>query len=293
MGNLKITKKTISVRDVFEKKNSRLAKIIPGFVYNYLSKIVHEDESNEILYENKDKFGLDFVSASLRKLNTKIEIFGIENIPKTGKVTLISNHPLGGLDGLALMDTVGKVRKDLYFLANDILMILPNLNPLFVPVNKHGSNQEYRAVLNKSFSEENIILIFPAGLVSRKINNKVQDLEWKYSFLTQSKRNERNILPVYIEAQNSKRFYNLANWRKKLGIKINLEMFFLVDELFKFKNKTIKIYIGKPISYKVIDKRFKIKKWALIFRKFVYSLKNNPEIVLDDDFINSIKDKIK
>ena len=293
MGDLKITKKTIDLRDVFKKKSPGLARIIPGFVYNYLRKIVHEDESNEILYENKDKYGLDFVSASLKKLNTDIQVFGIENIPKTGKITLISNHPLGGLDGLALMDTVGKVRNDLFFLANDILMILPNLNPLFVPVNKHGSNQEYREVLSKSFSEENIILIFPAGLVSRKIDGKVQDLEWKYSFLTQSKRNKRDILPVYIEAYNSNRFYNLAYWRKKIGIKVNLEMFFLVDELFRFKNKTIKIYIGKPISYKVIDKRFKVKKWALIFRKFVYSLKNNPNAKFDDDFINSVKNEIK
>ncbi len=292
MGDLKITKKTIDLKEVFKKKSPRIAKMIPGFVYNYLRKIVHEDESNEILYENKDKYGLDFVSASLKKLNTDIQVYGIENIPKTGKVTLISNHPLGGLDGLALMDTVGKVRKDLYFLANDILMILPNLNPLFVPVNKHGSNQEYREVLNKSFSGENIILIFPAGLVSRKINGKIQDLEWKYSFLTQSKRNKRDILPVFVEAHNSKRFYNLAYWRKKFGIKANLEMFFLVDELFRFKNKTIKIYIGKPISYKVIDKRFKIKEWALIFRKFVYSLKDNPDAKFDDDFINSAKNEI-
>ncbi len=293
MRDLEITEKTIDLKDVFKKKNPQLAKIIPGFVYNYLRKIVHEEESNEILFENKDKYGLDFVSAALRKLNTDIQISGIENIPKTGKVTLISNHPLGGLDGLALMDTVGKIREDLYFLANDILMILPNLNPLFVPVNKHGSNQEYREVLSKTFSDKNIILIFPAGLVSRKINGEIRDLEWKYSFLTQSKRNKRDILPVFIEAYNSNRFYNIALWRKRLGIKANLEMFFLVDELFKFKNKAIKIYIGKPVSYKVIDKRFKTKEWALIFRKFVYSLKENPNIILDEEFIDSVKNEIK
>ncbi len=292
MADIKITKKTVNLREVFKKKNPRVAKLIPGFVYNYLSKIVHEDESNEILYENKDKTGLDFVRAVLEKLNVEIEIFGLENIPEKGKITLISNHPLGGLDGLALMDTVGKARKDLYFLANDILMILPNLNPLFVPVNKHGSNQEYREVLSKSFSDENVILIFPAGLVSRKIDGQIQDLEWKYSFLTQSKRNKRDIVPVYIEAQNSKRFYNIANWRKKLNIKANLEMFFLVDELFRFKNGIIKIYIGKPISYEIFDKRIKIKDWTLLCRKFVYSLKNNPDANFTD-FINSGKNKIE
>ncbi|HHH52261.1 MAG TPA: glycerol acyltransferase [Bacteroidetes bacterium] len=275
MADIQITKKTIDLKKVFKDKSPKVAKFIPGFVYSYLRKLVHEDEANEILYENRDKYGLDFLSAALKKLNANIKVFGLENIPETGKVTLISNHPLGGFDGMALMDTVGKVRKDFFFLANDILMVLPNLNPLFVPVNKHGSNQEYREVLNNTFSEDNLILIFPAGMVSRKIDGKIQDLDWKYSFLTQSKRNKRDILPVFVEAQNSNRFYNIANWRKKLGIKINIEMFFLVDELFKFRNKEVKIFIGKPISYKIIDDRFTIKEWALIFRKHVYSLKDD------------------
>jgi len=289
MAGIKITEKTIDVKNIFEKKNPTLAKFIPGFVYSYIRKMVHQDRANRILFENKDKYGLDFVRASLEDINADIEIFGLENIPSNGKITLISNHPLGGFDGLALMDTVGRVRKDFYFLANDILMMLPNLKTLFVPVNKHGSNQEYRQVLNQSFSEENIILIFPSGMVSRKIDGIIQDLEWKYSFLTQSKRNQRDIVPVFIEAENSNKFYNIGYWRKKLRIKANIEMFFLVDEMFNFGGKKMKIYIGKPISYTEIDKRYSIKDWANIYREFVYSLKENVNINFDEDFIKSVK----
>lgn len=292
MGELKITEKTIDIKDVFYKKNPTLAKVIPGFVYNFLRKLVHEDEINKILYDNKDKYGLDFVRATLNDLGADIQIEGLENIPPEGKSTLISNHPLGGYDGLALMDAVGRVRKDLYFLANDILMLLPNLKPLFVPVNKLGTNLDYARTINEAFTKENIILVFPAGLVSRKINGVIQDLEWKMTFLTKSKRNKRDIIPAYVEGKNSNRFYNIARWRKKLGIKFNVEMALLVDELFRFKNKTLKIIIGKPVSYKIIDNRFTLKQWALIFREHVYNLKNNPSAPLDDAMIKKISKKL-
>ena len=293
MADIKITEKTIGVKEIFMKKNPRLAKLIPEFVYNFIRKIAHEDQANRILFENKDKYGTDFVSAALEDMNADIKIHGLDNIPPKGKYTLISNHPLGGFDGLALIDTVGKVRKDIYFLANDILMMLPNVKPLFVPVNKHGSNQEHRQVMNKAFADENIILIFPAGMVSRKIDGKIQDLDWKYSFLTQSKRNERNIIPVFIDGHNSNKFYNIGYWRKKFGIKANLEMFFLANELFSFGSKTLNIYIGKPISYKIIDKNKPIKEWALIFREFVYSLKENIDLKFDTEFIEKFNKKNK
>jgi len=276
MSDLKIKEKTFDVKEVFRKKSPVISKFVPGFVYKYLRKIIHEDEGNDILYRNKDKFGVDFVNASLDDLQAKLNIRGLENIPKTGKCILISNHPLGGFDGLALMKTVGMVRKDFYFLANDILMFLPNLKPLFVPINKHGSSKDYINTLNKAFEEDNLILIFPAGLVSRKINGKIQDLEWKNTFLSRAKRNQRDIIPVYIDGKNTNWFYNLANWRKKLGIKANLEMFYLVDELFKQKGKTLDIYIGKPIPYQTFDKRKKGKEWIQSIREHVYNLKDNP-----------------
>ncbi len=277
MNDIRITEKTIDVRKVFSDKNPALARLIPGFIYSYLKRIVHEDENNQMLFQNKDQFGSEFISACLEKMGAKINVIGAENIPATGKQILISNHPLGGYDGMALMDVVGKIRKDFYSLSNDILLVLPNLRPLFVPVNKHGSNLDYINVLNKTFEQDNLILIFPAGLVSRKINGKIQDLEWKNTFLTRSIRNQRDIIPVYVEGKNSNWFYNLANWRKKLGIKANLEMFYLVDELYKQIKKPITIHIGKPIPYTFLDKRMKNQEWINTIRDFVYQLKNNNE----------------
>lgn len=275
MSDFKITEKTIDVKKVFYEKNPKVAKLIPGFVYGFLRKLIHEDEGNKILYDNRDKYGLEFLNAALSDLNANIIVHGLENIPKTGKYILIGNHPLGGFDGMALMQTVGKVREDFYFLSNDLLMFLPNLRPLFVPINKHGSNQDYIKIINKTFEEENIVMIFPAGLVSRRIDGKIQDLEWKNTFLSRAKRNKRDIIPVYVDGRNSNRFYSIANWRKKLKIKANLEMFFLVDEMFKQKGKPLNIYIGKPISYTVIDKSKKIKDWIATIRNYVYNLKGN------------------
>ncbi len=286
MPDVKIEKKTVDLKKIFYKKNPKLAKWIPEFVFNFLKKLIHEDDANRILYENRDKMGIDFVEAALDDLGANIEVFGLENIPASGKYTLISNHPLGGYDGLALMKTVGRVRKDLYFLANDILMSLPNLKPLFIPVNKHGSNKEYREILNKSFSQDNLMIIMPAGMVSRKINGEIIDLPWKYSFITQSKRNKRDIIPVFIDAENSKRFYRVANWRKKLKIKFNLEMLLLPDELFKFGNKPIKIYIGAPISYKFLLKDYSISNLSYYFRRYVYDLKNNIGLEFNEELIS-------
>ena len=275
MNDFKITEKTVDVKKVFYQKNPKVAKLIPGFVFGLLRKLIHEDEGNKILYDNKDKFGLEFLNAALSDMNANIQVHGLENIPKTGKCILISNHPMGGFDGLGLMQAVGKIRKDFYFLSNDLLMFLPNLRSLFVPVNKHGSNQDYINIINKTFEEENIVMLFPAGLVSRRINGKIQDLEWKNTFLSRAKRNKRDIIPVYVDGRNSNRFYSIANWRKKLKIKANLEMFFLVDEMFKQKEKPLNIYIGKPISYTVFDKSKKVKDWIATIRNYVYNLKGN------------------
>jgi 1-acyl-sn-glycerol-3-phosphate acyltransferase len=275
MNDLIITEKTIDVKKVFTYKNPGLARLIPQFVFSYLRKIVHEDQNNKILFENKDKYGTEFVSACLTHLKANIKIVGVENIPASGKQILVSNHPLGGYDGLALMDMIGKIRSDFYFLSNDILLVLPNLRPLFVPINKHGSNQEYIKTLNNTFESENMILIFPAGLVSRKINGKIQDLEWKNTFLNRVIRNKRDLIPVFVEGRNSDWFYNLANLRKKLGIKSNIEMFYLVDEMYKQISKPITIYVGKPVHYSFFDKRMKNDEWIRTIRNFVYQLKDN------------------
>ena len=269
----------IDIEKVIEDKNPHLKKLLPGFVISYLKRIVHQDDVNYFINTYYDKEGIDFIKALLGEMNTTVKTINLEkNIPKEDKVIVTANHPLGGLDGLALMLAVGRVRSDIQFPVNDILTYIPNLKVLFIPVNKHGSNAENIRLFNETFEKQNIICYFPAGLVSRKQNGKIMDLEWKKTIITKAKRYKRDIIPTYIEGNNSKFFYNLALYRKKLGIKANLEMFYLSDEFFKQRNKTLTITFGPRIPYKVFDKRHKDVEWAQLLKEHVYKLKEKPDL---------------
>jgi putative hemolysin len=160
---------------------------------------------------------------------------------------------------------------------NDVLYALVNLHSVFVAINKYGRNSSNTQNLADAFAGEKLILYFPAGLCSRKQKNgEIRDLEWKSTVITQARKNRRDIIPTYIDAYNSKRFYNWAYWRKKLGIKVNIEQLFLVDEVYKFTGKPINITFGKPIPYSTFDKRYSDKKWAELLKQHVYDLKSNP-----------------
>jgi putative hemolysin len=270
----RITKEFLDVEQVFRSKSPRLAGLIPGFVFNYLRRVIHENEMNEFLYSNREKWGLDFVSAVLQNFKITTEVKGIENLPVTGRYLIASNHPLGGMDGIALMGEVGKVRPDLVFPVNDILMNIPNLNELFIPINKHGSNAENIRIINNTFASDIVILYFPAGLVSRKKKGIIKDLEWKKTFLTKAKSFGRDIIPVHIAGRNSDFFYGLANLRKKMGIKANIEMLYLVDEMYNMKDKHIVITIGRPISCGVFGKNYSDQEWAGLLREHVYAIEH-------------------
>lgn len=267
-----IGKKFIDIEKVIASKNPKLLKKIPGFVLAYLKRIIHVDEVNDFLYRHRDDYGFDFVEASIHDFNVEVEIVGLENIPKTGKQFIVSNHPLGGLDGMAFMWAVRKVREDIKFPVNDLLMNLPQMGPLFIPINKHGKNTDNLRILEENFAKDQLLLYFPAGLVSRKQKGKIKDLEWKHTFVNKARIHQRDVIPAYIEAQNSHFFYNLAWLRKKLGIKANIEMLYLVNEVYKFKGKKIKIYFDKPIPYTTFDKSKKPKEWAAEMKKRVYNI---------------------
>jgi len=286
MDDIKISERTIDLENVFKEKSPGIAKWLPGFVYSYLRRVIHESEINDFLFKNKDIVGLDFVRAIIRDFGAIIKVSGKENIPEEGRYIIASNHPLGGLDGVALMHAVGDVRPDIVFPVNDILLFLPNLQPLFIPINKHGNNTENLEIIHKTFESEKMMLYFPAGLVSRKQKGKIIDLEWKKTFIGKAKQYKRDVIPVHIDGQNSNFFYNLANWRKKLGIKANLEMLYLADEMYKQKNKTIHISFGKPVPYQTFDKRFTYKLWAEKFKHYVYYLGkgNNEPFDPDTDY---------
>jgi len=262
----------IDIEKVLIDKSPALYKFMPDFLINYLKRIIHQDEFNENLIKHKHLEGIDFIDASLKGINVKLEVEGIENIQKSERYIVASNHPLGGLDGLALMLAVSKKRKDIVFPVNDILMNVKNLRPLFIPINKHGSNSENIQIINETFASDKIICYFPFGLVSRKKKGKIMDLEWKSTFITKAKRYKRNIIPTHIEGKNSNFFYNLSNIRKALGIKVNIEMLYLVNELYKQRNSTLKITFGKPISYNTFNSVHSKKEWAELLRQFTYKL---------------------
>ncbi|MBI5218560.1 MAG: glycerol acyltransferase [Bacteroidia bacterium] len=263
----------IDINKVIGNKNPGLLKILPRFLINYIKRTIHQDEINYVLKTYGDRYGVDFVNAVLDYFNLKIIIKGEENIPKSGKYIFAANHPLGGLEGMAMISVVARYHKDVRFIVNDILMNLKNYEPIFIPVNKHGSHsKEYAQWIENAYCSDAQILYFPAGLVSRKIKGKITDLEWKKNFITKSVQHQRDVVPVFIEGRNSNFFYNFANFRKTVGIKANIEMIYLPDEMFRQKNKTIVLHFGKSIPCTTFDNSKTQSEWAGWVKEIVYGL---------------------
>lgn len=266
--------KFIDVEKLIASKNPRLLKWTPKFLINYLKRKIHEDDVNQAIYERKGDDGFEFSQYVIDRFKIKVEVQGIENIPKTGGVILALNHPLGGMDAMAIITEVKHVRKDFKFIVNDLLMHLENLKDLFVGVNKHGTNtKESLEELNNLYASDQAVFVFPAGLVSRKKKGVVEDLEWKKTFVTRAKKFERQVIPVYIDGELTKFFYRLSNFRTKIGIKANIEMLYLVDELYKQENKKIQLKFGDPIPHTAFDKSKSDKEWAQWVKSKVYQLR--------------------
>ncbi len=264
----------IDVAKVLRSKAGKMHKFIPRALIRWLERTVHQDEINESLLKMKDLRGLDFVeSALIDKFGLEIEVVHPENIPVSGRFIVAANHPLGGLDGMALMHVIGKKRGDIKFISNDILMELHNLRELFIAVNKHGrTNIDMVRNFEACMASDMLIMVFPAGLVSRRTGGRIMDLEWKKTFITKAIQHKRDVIPVYIEGRNSNFFYNLANWRKRLGIGINLEMLYLPDEMFRQQNKKLRIIFGKAIPYTAFTGDLSHRMWAKEVKRHVYAL---------------------
>src|SRR5690554_6698638 len=246
---------------------------MPGLLLRYITRIAHEDDINGIMARNNHLQGLDFVDALIEDFGVEVALDGQENIPLDESVIFAANHPLGGLDGIAFMHALGKYRKDIKFLVNDLLSNIKNFDSLFVPVNKHGSHgRQATAVIEETYATAGAVLVFPAGLVSRKQEEGIKDLEWKKSFISKARKYKKDIIPVYIEGKNSSFFYNLAKLRKKIGIKANIEMFYLADEMFAQKGQKVTIHIGKPLSYDYFDPSKTDKSWAEEVKQKVYDM---------------------
>ena len=265
----------IDVRQVLYSKMKNKADKIPDFIVNYLIRIIHQDEINHILdlYHGLD--GVDFMEALVEYFNVVLNVRNTENLPSDDKKYIFaSNHPLGGFDGICLSFILGKhYDGKVRCLVNDLLLAIPNLQSIFVPVNKHGSQSKDAALkTEEAFLSDNHIITFPAGLCSRKHKGLIRDLDWKKSFIQKALQYERDVIPIHFEGRNSNFFYRLANIRKFFNIKMNLEMLYLPDELFSQKNKTFDIQIGKPIPWQTFDSSKKTLEWAAYVKNEVYKL---------------------
>ena len=232
---------------------SRKQKFIPGFLYGALSRLIHQDELNEMLRIGYPSQGSEFSRKVLEHLDIEVTVEGAENLPaKDRRVVFASNHPLGGLDGIALIAVLGQRYGDenIRFLVNDLLMNVEPLDTVFLPINKYGSQARAAAeAINAEYASDRQIVIFPAGLVSRlHPGGEVHDLKWQKAFVQKAIENDRDIVPVRFVALNRKRFYRLAKWRKKLGIKVNIEQATLPAELCASRGKRFRIIIGQPVS---------------------------------------------
>jgi putative hemolysin len=265
----------IDIEKVLNSKNPALKKIVPGFVINYLKRVVHQDDINTFLRKFGHLKNAAMVDAFLKHIGVKYKVYGSENIPKTGRYIFVSNHPLGGLDGVVFIDELSKHFPEIKFPVNDILTNIQNLEGVFLPVNKHGSQgREAARLMEEAYSSDCQILYFPAGLCSRKNGKVIKDLQWHKSFISKAIQHKRDIVPAYFSGRNSNFFYNLSNIRKLFFIKANIEMLYLADEMFKQKDKEIKLIFGKPIPWTTFDKTKSPTEWAELVKSKSYELES-------------------
>ena len=266
------------LKQVLKSKMGSKAKWVPRPVVKWLKHIIHEDWLNQFLRDNRDLKGTPWLEACVKYVDMHVEVKGLENLPAKddGRLyTFVSNHPLGGIDGVTLGSILGRQYDDRFrYLVNDLLMTLPGLAPLCIPINKTGAqSRNFPAMVEAGFGSENHILMFPAGLCSRQQNGVIRDLPWKKTFITKSVQTQRDVVPIHFGGQNSKFFYRLANISKRLGIKFNIAMLFLVDEMYKNRGKTFPVTIGKPIPWQTFDKSKTPAQWAQYVQDEVYKLK--------------------
>jgi putative hemolysin len=265
----------IDVKQIFFNKNPKLARLLPGFFLRYLKRIVHQDEINEILSKFSHLRGSAFNDAALDYMGIKYRAHGTENIPSGGRNIFVSNHPLGGLDGTVFISELSKHFASIKFPVNDILMYVENYSDIFLPVNKVGSfGRESARLLEEAYASDCQLLNFPAGICSRKNNGVITDLEWQKSFIIKAVQHQRDVVPCYFAGRNSSFFYNLSNIRTRLGVKLNIEMLYLADEMFRQKGKAIDICFGEVIPWQTFDKSRTPQQWADFVREKSYGLKN-------------------
>ena len=268
--------KTIDIKRILKDKMGSKARFVPCFLVTWLKKIIHEDEVNRFLWENRNLKGTEWLTACVQYLDMTLDIVGAENLPdkNDGKLyTFVSNHPLGGQDGVSLGSIIGRHYDGKFrYLVNDLLLNLPGLKPVSIGINKTGKqSRDFPRMVEAGFNSDNHLLMFPAGLNSRRINGEIHDLPWKKTFITKSVETHRDVVPIHFSGQNSKRFYRIAKFSDRY-LPFNLAMLFLVDEMYRNVGKTFRITIGEPIPWQTFNKTKSPMEWAKFVEDRVYGL---------------------
>lgn len=267
----------IDVERIIQAKAGRKARYVPHFFVSWLKHILHQDEVNRFLQASSDKTGVEWLEECVRYLDMNLVIEGRDNLPAPDDghlYTFVSNHPLGGEDGVALGAILGRhYNGRVKYLVNDILTLLPGLKPLSIPINKTGAqSKQFPALVEAAFSGSDHIIMFPAGLCSRRRGGRIHDLPWKKTFVQKSVETHRDVVPIHFGGRNSDRFYRIANVCKALGLKFNVAMLFLVDEMYRNAHQTFHVRIGKPIPWQTFDRSRRPAEWAAWVEDAVYRL---------------------
>ena len=271
-----ITQNTIDINNILRSKMGSKSRFVPSFLTNWLKRLVHQDQVNAFLWDSRDKVGTEWLEECVRYLDMTLEFEGIENLPPKddGRLyTFVSNHPLGGVDGVALGAIIGRHYDSRFrYLVNDLLMNLPGLAPLCIPINKTGKqSRDFPMMVRAGFESDNHMVMFPAGICSRRKNGVIRDLPWSKTFISKSVEYKRDVVPIHFSGQNSDSFYRLANFSDRF-LPFNVAMLYLVDEMYKNVHKTFRITFGKPIPWQTFDKSKSPVEWAQWVRETVYNL---------------------
>jgi putative hemolysin len=265
--------KIIDIKKTVRNSKSKFVSNLPGFVIKMISRLVRQDEMNAAIYKNRHKSGVPFINDILNDWNVNIEIKGKENVPLEGRFVFVANHPVGGMDALSFLSAIHRFFPNVISPSNDLFNYIPNLKPLILGVNVFGSNtKETAGKFNQLFESDSQIMIFPAGIVSRRINGVIEDPVWQKTFITKSIQYKRDIIPVYISGRNSELFYIVDRIRKFLGIKLSIEIILLPREMHKQRNSTVTLTFGKPVPWQTFTNDKSHIEWARTMKEVVYSL---------------------
>lgn len=266
-------KRFLDIDLIIAESNNPFLKRLPRSIVRVIRKIICQDELNRHYNRIGDYQGLDFVNQLINELSISFEVEGFSNIDSDNRYVFFGNHSLGALDGLVLMKIVHEKMGEMKFVVNELFRYLPNIDSLVVGVNVFkGNNREAIKRLNNVYASNLQVLTFPAGEVSRIHQNKVCDGKWQKSFLQKAIETKRALVPFYVHNINSTRFYRIYKWRKRLGIKANIELLFLPSEMLRQQGKTIRITFGQPIPFDQFDDQFTTDQWVNQLKSHVYQL---------------------